>query len=76
MWPQPILAILFMPFGFIAPKSLNYLAFQSFDFVSTWWRFFQKRVIHTKLDIYVFIIINIKFKFEGIKNYFAVSVLR
>jgi len=27
-----IFAILFRPFGFIAPKTLNYLAFQSFDF--------------------------------------------
>jgi hypothetical protein len=33
-----------------------YLAFQSFDFVRTWWRLFQKRVVHTKFDIYVFII--------------------
>ena len=30
-----ILAILFMPFGFIAPKTLNYFAFQSFDFENT-----------------------------------------
>jgi hypothetical protein len=27
-----MLAILFKPFGFIAPKTLNYLGFQSFDF--------------------------------------------
>jgi hypothetical protein len=33
-----------------------YLAFQSFDFVRTWWRLFQKRVVRTKFDIYVFII--------------------
>jgi hypothetical protein len=33
-----------------------YLAFQSFDFVRTWWRLFQKRVVCTKFDIYVFII--------------------
>ena len=26
------LAIMFRPFGFIAPKTLNYLAFQSLDF--------------------------------------------
>ena len=71
-----MLAILFRPFGFITPKSLDYLAFQYFDFESTWWSLFQKRVMRTKLDIYVFIIINIKFKFEGIKNYFAVSMLR
>ena len=27
-----ILAIMFRPFDFIAPKTLSYLAFQSFDF--------------------------------------------
>ena len=31
------------------------LAFQSFDFERTWWRLFQKSVLGTKLDIYVFI---------------------
>jgi hypothetical protein len=30
-----LLAIPFRPFGFIAPKTLNYLAFQSFDFERT-----------------------------------------
>jgi len=49
------LAILFRPFGCIAPKTLNYLAFQSFDLKRTWWRLFQKRVVCTKFDIYVFI---------------------
>jgi len=34
----------------------NYLAFQSFDIECTWWRLFQKRVICTKFDFYVFII--------------------
>ena len=43
-----------MPFGFIVPKTLNYLAFQSFNFERTWWRLFQKCVVRTKLDIYVF----------------------
>ena len=43
-------------FGFIAPKALNYLAFQSFDFDRTWWKLFQKRVVRTKFDNYVFII--------------------
>ena len=33
---------------------LNYLAFQSFDFKRTWWKLFQKRVVRTKFDIYVF----------------------
>jgi len=30
-----ILTNLFRPFGFIAPKTLNYLAFQSLDFERT-----------------------------------------
>ena len=30
-------------------------AFQSFDFEHTRWRLFQKRVVCTKLDIYIFI---------------------
>jgi hypothetical protein len=32
----------------------NYLAFQSFDIESTWRRLFQKRVVRTKFDVYVF----------------------
>jgi len=43
------------PFGLLAPKTLNYLAFQSLDFERTWWRLLQKRVVCTKFDIYVFI---------------------
>jgi hypothetical protein len=39
----------------IALKTLNYLAFQSFDFEHTWWRLFQKCVVHIKFDICVFI---------------------
>ena len=50
-------------FGFIAPKSLNYLAFQSFDFERTWW-LFQKRAVCIKLDIYV--IYNCRLKMNGI----------
>jgi len=36
-------------------RRLNYLAFQYFDIQRTWWRLFQKRVLRTKFDIYVFI---------------------
>ena len=39
-------------------QDLNYLAFQSFHFELTWWRLPQKRVVRTKLDIYIFIICN------------------
>jgi hypothetical protein len=45
--------MMFKPFDFIVPKMLNY--FQSFDFERTSWRLFQKRVMCTKFDIYVFI---------------------
>jgi hypothetical protein len=56
-----MLAIMFRHFGFIAPKTLNYLALQSFDFERTWWRLFQKRVMRTKVYIYVYIVIVIHF---------------
>ena len=49
----PIVLRSFRPFGFIAPKNLNYLVFQSFDFEHTWWTLFQKRVLHTRFDICV-----------------------
>jgi hypothetical protein len=31
--------------------------FQSVDFERTWWKLFQQRVVYTKFDIYVFIIV-------------------
>ena len=40
---------------FLLPICLNYLTFQSVDFQRTWWRSFQKRVVCTKLDIYIII---------------------
>ena len=45
------LAILFRTFGFLVPKTLKWFGFQH-----TWWRLFQKRVVRTNFDIYVFII--------------------
>ena len=45
-----------------------YLAFQSFDFVRTWWRLFQKRVVRTKFDIYVFIIQSYLQDLEAVKG--------
>ena len=43
-------------FGFLSlQRLLNYLAFQPFDLEHAWWRFLQKRVVRTNLDIYVFI---------------------
>ena len=30
------------------------MTFQSFDFERTWWRLFQKRVVRTKFNIYMF----------------------
>jgi hypothetical protein len=40
---------------FFAFKTLNYLAFKSFNFERTWWRLFQKRVVRTKYDVHVYI---------------------
>jgi hypothetical protein len=48
--------MLFRPFGFIAPKTWNYLVFQSFDFERTWWWLFQKGVVRAKSIIYVFLL--------------------
>ena len=47
--------VLFRTFGFIARKTLNYLAFQSVDFERTSCRLFQKHIMRTKFDIYVLI---------------------
>ena len=41
---------------FIAPETFNYLAFQCFYFERTWWRLYQKCVVHTKFDIHVCIV--------------------
>ena len=43
------------------------MAFQSFDFERTW-RLFQKRVMHTKFNIYVFIIVKWWFSIILIKT--------
>jgi hypothetical protein len=43
------------PLVYFLKNILNYLTFQPFDFERTWWRLFQKRVVHTKFDIYFFI---------------------
>jgi hypothetical protein len=45
-----------------------YLAFQSFDVVRTWWRLFQKSVMRTKFDIYVFIIQTYIQSLEAVKE--------
>jgi hypothetical protein len=46
---------MFRLIGFIATKTWNYLTFQYLDFERTWWWLFQKRVVRTKLDIYILI---------------------
>jgi hypothetical protein len=42
---------------YTTPKTLNYLAFHSFDFECIWWRLFQKCIVRTKFDIYVVILL-------------------
>jgi len=56
MWPYPILAFLFKPFGFLPANFFlnNWLSNLS-QFERTWWRLSQKRVVCTRLDIYVFL---------------------
>jgi hypothetical protein len=55
VWFSYMIKVASTPFGFIASKTLSYLAIHSFDFEHTWWMLFQKDVTHTKLDTYVFI---------------------
>ena len=50
------LAVLFRPLGLLCSKRVS--SVHSFNYDRTWWRLFQKRVVRTKLDIYIFIIIN------------------
>ena len=45
--------ILFRSFSFIVIKHFKIIWLSNLD--STWWRLFQKRVVRTKFDIYVFI---------------------
>ena len=53
-WPWLILGILLKSFGFITPNHFYILWISNLSIVSvTWWRLFQKRVVHTKFDIYV-----------------------
>jgi len=52
-----IIVIDLYEYNFKDTKALNYLAFKSFDFERTWSRLFPKRVVRTKFDIYVFILI-------------------
>jgi hypothetical protein len=66
-----------MPISCIAPKTLNYLAFQSFDFERTWWRLFQKRDVRTKFDIYVFFFIDyVKVLFDTINSLLFDTIYR
>ena len=52
LWCSKLLSILFNQND---SRLFNYLAFIYFGFECTWWRLFQKHVVHTKFDIYVFI---------------------
>ena len=52
------------------------MAFQSSDLESTWWRLFQKRVVRTKFDFYVFICFNITISFRyGISQYVFIAII-
>lgn len=43
--------ILFKPFWFSWSQTLKWSVFQSYGCESSWWRFYEKRVVHTKSDI-------------------------
>jgi hypothetical protein len=43
------------PLVYLLRRRLDYWVFQSFDYDRTWKSLFQKRVMRTKFDIYVFI---------------------
>ena len=47
-----MLAILFRPFGLLVLKRFKLFGFLNFRH---WWKLFQKRIVCTKLDFYVFI---------------------
>ena len=50
---DPVYALLYSCF----PNFYYDLVFHPFDFERTWWSVIQKRVVHTKFDIYGFITI-------------------
>ena len=64
-WHLPILAITFGSFGLIAPKTLNYLAFQSFDFKRTWWSLFRYTLYALNL-ISTFLLQHILIRYQGL----------
>ena len=53
----------------------NFLVFQSFDFERTRWRFFQKCVLCTKLDIYVFQVEGLFSKLKQVSSSYQRSIL-
>ena len=59
-----------MPFGLPAPKT--YLVSQHVDLERTWWRLFQRHVVRTKFDIYVFIMVFNK-SFASMKNVYKLK---
>ena len=79
--PWSILAviIMFMPFGLLALQDLYVIWLSNLlTMSSTWWRLFQKRVVCTKLDIYVFFLTHTKNDWEVdgslVKNLFKIKV--
>ena len=44
------------------------LAFTYFGFERTWWRFFQKRAMHTRYEIYVFISLYIEMTVSSLES--------
>jgi len=67
----------------LVPNLEIILSFQSLDFECTWWRLFQKHIVHTKFDIYVFIkllnhclISSIKSRYFRIYNFMTLKTCK
>ena len=56
---------MFSSFGLIAPKTLSYLAFQSFDFKLFWWRLFRDTLCAQNL-ISTFSLQHILIRYQGL----------
>jgi hypothetical protein len=53
---------------YLLPKIKNRCVFQSDDIERTWWRLYKKRVVRTKLDIYICIIFKLQWREQGHKQ--------
>ena len=55
IFPQTIIYLVYLFNKLCTQKPFDWLVFQSVDYECTWWRLFQKHVMHTNLVTRVFI---------------------